>query len=124
NADKMIGYNPWWNGLIGEDVEKMAGEAYDGESLDYELNKDKKRVFPVPLKIWYARDDDRANIPEQIPTFVKQIQNTNGNVEVRLMPTGTGGHNSVDSDPNAITIPKIVTKLGITQTNVPVAYVE
>ena len=124
NAEKMIGYNPWWNGLIGEDVKVMAAEAYDGNSLDYELNKDKQRIFPVPLKIWYAEDDDRASIPEQIPTYVKQIQNTNGNVEVRKMPVGTGGHNSVDSDPNALKIPSITTKLGITHTDVPVAYAE
>lgn len=124
NAEKMIGYNPWWNGMIGEDVKEMAAQAFDGTIFDYELNKNKKKIYPNPIKIWYAKDDDRASIPVQIPLFAKMIQNTQGNIELRVMPNGTGGHGSIGSSPESIKVPSITTRLGIEHTNVPLSFVE
>ena len=40
------------------------------------------------------------------------------------MPTGTGGHYSVDSDKNALKVSSITTKLGYTYTNIALAWVE
>ena len=123
NAHKLVGYNPYWSGLIGEDLTDLIESAINGTEQDYELNKGKQRFCSVPTKIW-AAEDDIVNLYNQVRIYIKSIQNAQGNAEIRTMPNGTGGHNSVDSSPDAIKVQSITTRLGITHTNVPLAYVE
>ena len=74
-----------------------------------------------PYKIWLAQDD--SVIPWSIAQYYKEIVKAGNCVfELRQMPSGTGGHHSVDTDANA---PKCdyVTPYGGT-VNIPVAYAE
>jgi hypothetical protein len=56
--------------------------------------------------------------------YIQSLKNCGCVAELRTMPNGTGGHHSVDTDANALKVESIVTKCGITHTNVPLAYVE
>lgn len=79
------------------------------------------KIQPCPYKIWLAQDD--AVIPWAIAEYYKQmVDRGNGICELREMPSGTGGHHSVDTDSNA---PKVnyQTKYGGV-VNIPVAYAE
>lgn len=80
-----------------------------------------KKYQPVPIKVWIAADD--ASVPiSMVQIFQKMVRNGNGEFYIRQMPSGTGGHHSVDTDTNA---PKTdyVCKSGET-INIPVAYAE
>lgn len=76
-----------------------------------------------PLKIWIAEDDSAVYYGNSL-AVVKSLQNAGYHAELRTMPNDTGGHHSVDNDPNAPQTANVVTKLGITYTTIPTAYYE
>lgn len=123
NGEKMIGYNPWWSGVINEDITALIEGGLDGSDGVYELMKHRKRVCSVPFKIWCAVDDDVTTY-QPSRAFIQSIRNTNGTAELRTMPNGTGGHASVDTSSVALRVPTITTKLGIVHKDIALAIVE
>lgn len=117
NLDKISGFNPGWN-YIGKTLSEKYQDSYD---KDY-TNTNYCREVLYPVKIWVAPDDTNISYPK-ILEFVAQCRNNSKDVTLREMPENTGGHHSVDYDPNA---PKSsgTTALGITYTDIPTAYVE
>jgi hypothetical protein len=123
NARKMIGYNNHWNGLISADFDALVELALDNKDRDYAEFSNLSRICHVPTKLWVAEDDPIDLYPENV-IYTKTIENGGGICELRTMPNGTGGHASVDNDPNALKVSSITTKLGYVHENVPLAYVE
>lgn len=125
NAPKMVGYNSYWDGLINSDLSTLMGYGYDtGQELQFENYSSFVRVCNTPIKIWSAKDDHVSSLPPQHEIYIQTIKNGNGIGELRWMPIGTGGHNSVDSSPDALKVDEITTKLGIKHTGIALAYVE
>lgn len=118
NHDKLLGFLPLETGVANKTL---------AELLDIEINTSGSmdgviRYMQTPTRIWVAPDDtDTPYIG--IESFVKSAQNGHSPVTIRTMPSGTGGHHSVDTASNA---PKtnVTTRLGVTYSNFPIAYVE
>lgn len=123
NLPKTVGYYPMWNGLVGATIEELIEAEINRDSNTHELYKSLYRVCPVPTKMWVARDDTVITI-EDIESYVQSIKNAHGVAEVRWLPENTGGHNATDTAPEALRVDSITTKLGITHTDIPLAYVE
>lgn len=123
NAEKIVGYNGYWNGLVGISLETLAYHGAEETDDDPNLFEGVSRVTNVPQKIWVSEDDPRINI-NRLKNYIQTIKNGQGIGELRLMPNNTGEHHSVDSSPDALKVDTITTRLGITHTNVPLAYVE
>lgn len=125
NLPKTLGYAPLWNGLVDADLDQLVDMEIDpyGAGYDESYYQHLKRVIQTPVKVWMAMDDSREIEPHQMLAYVKSIREANGIAEVRLMPDGTGGHNSVDSSPLALRTSG-VTKLGEPYNDIPLAYVE
>ena len=117
NLPHIVCINPAWQ--------------YDGKTADEKFtdtvdmhytNTDYTRHLTCPVKIWGAADD--AQIPlSQLTEYISQAQNGGYEAILRLMPNGTGGHHSVDTDANALKSSG-TTALGIAYSNIPTAYVE
>lgn len=128
NAPKLMGYNPMWNGLIGANLDELCDWSFNlGEGDMIESNwSSLVRVCPTPIKIWDAIDD--MNTPYSIAkNFVTTLKNGGCMAELRTMPTGTGGHYSVDigtENNPSIKVENVTTRLGIVHNNIPLAYVE
>ena len=65
-----------------------------------------------PVKIWIA-EDDAAVCYSLANAVIKSLQNAGCHAELRTMPSGTGGHHSVDNDTNAPQTTNVTTSLGI-----------
>ena len=120
NEDKLMGITSEFYNTVGNTaVEKLnLASKYQGPSATNLC-----KVNYPPTKIWVARDDDAVSF-NMCVTYVQQVRNGGGFGTVREMSIGTGGHHSVDTDPNAPKVATVTTPLGIIHTNVPVAYVE
>ena len=124
NADRIIGFNPFWRNVIGIDANQYVTWLTEGNKTAlYNNIESKSRVCKVPVKIFVAIDDNAVDWAES-NAFIKSIKNSGGIAEIRTMPENTGKHHAVDTDPNALKVESIVTKCGITHTNVPLAYAE
>lgn len=118
NISQLTGYMPMVSGVVNKTIDELL--ALDPE--DQNSYHDVVRVVTVPTRYWVAKDD--VDTPYNIAdNFVRSAQNGNSPVSMRTMPSGTGGHHSVDNSENA---PKttITTRLGVTYTDFPVAWVE
>ena len=76
----------------------------------------------IPAKWWVAADDDQVSCYGNYATHV-WLQNGGSDSTFRLLPTGTGGHHAMDTDPNALKTSG-VTALGVAYADIPLAYVE
>lgn len=124
NADKVIGYNPFWKNVLGVEAEQFVRLLTQGNKSElYNVIASKNRICNVPIKIFVAIDDNAVDWAES-NAFVQSIKNTGGIAELRTMPANTGKHHAVDTDPNALKVASIITKCGVTHTNVPLAYAE
>lgn len=123
NASKVVGYNPMWHGVIGLDVEAFMTAQEHGRQATADYVSGLNRIWNVPMKIFVAPDDGAVDYGTCV-AFLQSIKNCGGIAEIRTMPVGTGGHYSVDSDPNAPKIASLKTRLGIECTDIPVAYAE
>lgn len=76
----------------------------------------------VPTKIWVASDDTAVSYSDAL-MYVEMAQRGGSQCYMRRMPSGKGGHHSVDTDSNA---PKVTyqPKYSATSVNIPVAYAE
>lgn len=118
NKNLLTGYMPMVSGIVNKSLAELL--ELNAETAD--SYADAVRVVNVPTRYWVAPDD--ADTPYNIAAnYVKTAQNGNSPVSLRTMPSGTGGHHSVDNAANA---PKttITTRLGVTYTNFPIAWVE
>lgn len=117
NYEKLAGFNPGWN----FDSITLADKYQDSYAYDF-TNTSACRGILYPVKIWVAPDDTNISYPK-ILEYVAQAKNGGNDITLREMPSGTGAHHSVDTDPNA---PKSsgTTALGIPYTDMPTAYVE
>lgn len=119
-ADKVIGWNPFWAHCLSlltpaEKVTKSLGNGRSDATL--------YRWCDTPIKIWCAEDDASVWYPANA-AYIATLKNGGSIAEMRTMPSGTGGHHSVDNSTTAPVVESITTALGITHTNVPLAYVE
>ena len=127
NIDKIRGYNATFSNLLESDDKKLIdsvnGSTFTCEfTTDYDKWKNSYRMYKSPIKIFIAEDDD--SVPYNASkVFIRQIKNANKIAFLRTMPSGTGGHNSVDYDVNALKGSGI-TKLGISYTDIALAYIE
>lgn len=121
NVDKMVGNNPFLMGIDGTKAYELTSKSISRTWSDQIF--DSSRNCDTPLKVWGASDDG-AVVYAQLKSLVTEIKNGKGIAAFRRMPTGTGGHRSVDNDANALKVASIVTKLGYTCTDVPLAYAE
>lgn len=80
-----------------------------------------KKYQPVPMKIWCAEDDESVPYGWCVK-YQEMVRRGNGLCYLRTMPSGTGGHHSVDDSANAPTTSYLCSD-GTTQTT-PVAYAE
>lgn len=76
----------------------------------------------IPSKFWVAFDDDQVSGYSVYATYY-WLCNGGSDTAIRIMPTGTGGHHSMDTDANALKSSG-TTALGISYSNIPTAYVE
>jgi hypothetical protein len=76
----------------------------------------------IPSKYWSAFDDNQSSGYNHYACY-HWLANGCSDTEFRKMPTGTGGHHSMDTDANALKSSG-TTELGITYTDIPTAYVE
>lgn len=75
------------------------------------------------IKIWVAQDDMTVSY-ENAVALIASLQNFGYKGELRTMPSGTGGHHSVDNAEDAPQTTNVTTPLGITYATVPTAYYE
>lgn len=119
NLANILGFMSNWVGVVGN----TASEKLENDLNDDHDNTNLCRVGFPPVLVFFADDDTniRTSVVREI---VAQIQNAGTFANTYVLPDGTGGHHAVDSDPNAPKVESITTPLGITHTDVPVAYVE
>lgn len=130
NANKLLGYNPLWRGLIGANAEELIQFQIDGQDGRFEDNKGlpnkiktMTRICNVPTKIICAIDD-KAVSHDLCKAYLQSLKNGGCVGEMRSLPSGTGGHHAVDNDENALKVESITTKCGIVHIDVPLAYAE
>ncbi len=126
NISKFVGYDPLF---VNSDMPFLSTlqtmMTYDFRSMSqtdvWAIINASHKIQPCPIKIWHAQDDNA--VPYATSQFYKKlVDNGNGICKLRTMPSGTGGHSSVDTSANA---PKTdyQTKYGGV-VNIPVAYAE
>lgn len=103
NANKVIGYNPLWNGTIGLDTDKLLSLSYTHPVVNTGVeNKEEREAYESlpkmqtrPYKVWIARDDVNVD-PRFCDYWQKMAQRAGSLYELRWMPENTGGHWAVD----------------------------
>lgn len=121
NIDKIVGNNPFLMGVDGTYASDIISKSIAGDWSDPVFSV--PRNCKTPIKVWGASDDTNVTYALE-QSLVNSIKNGCGISAFRRMPTGTGAHHSVDNDPNALKVPSIITKLGYTCVDVPLAYAE
>lgn len=130
NLDHYIEYDPILHGLSRCDALQIA-EALVNHHIDYDvtiaadlLKSMSRTPTEVPLKVWFCADDDECNYA-LAKAYVQSIVNGGGTAEWRQMPNGTGKHYfDTLTDPNAIRVKNVTTRLGITYDEMSLAYIE
>lgn len=117
NLPHIVAINPGWQ-YDGQTAEQ---KQVNTKNMDW-THTDCYRKITCPVKIWCARDDDSISY-SMLREYVMQCQNSGYDATLRVMPNGTGGHHSVDTDTNALK-QNVTTALGIYHADVPTAYVE
>lgn len=138
NLDKIYGFDPFFTGsdLDYEDVltemyntpkgsgsteSQKAANAYAANATLMAMIDSGKKNQPVPIKIWCAEDDD--TVPYMwCKKYQDMVRRGNGICSLRTMPSGTGGHHSVDTGADAPQTTYACSD-GTSQT-IPVAYAE
>ena len=130
NADKGIGSNPVWNGIIDLDTKALLQESfknpYNNFSGEYPeeraLYESKPKFISIPYKVWIARDDRNVD-PRHYDYWVKMARKTGSYYELRYLPEGTGAHNAVDTAENALKS-SVKPKYSDEILEIPIAYIE
>lgn len=129
NKEKLILLNPAWLDLIGGTFQQNFDASFadakawwaNKSTTDVYTHTEYKRLGKVPTKIWGAPDDAETPYPI-MATTIAQLQNGGCFSELRNLPTNTGGHSASTGNTNVVA--SITTALGITHTNIPVAWAE
>ena len=139
----LLSMNPMTQGITNGALDTLIAESTSGQAgvpqwmLDLGLPakpEGARNIYPlsgtktyvknsfIPSKFWAAFDDDQVSGYTIFGVYY-WLANGGSDTAFRQMPTGTGGHHSVDTDENA---PKSsgTTALGISYTDIPTAYVE
>lgn len=139
NIDKVIGYNPIYNGVFGLDLTQAITTDYaspyanDSNEEHWAALKviyaNLPKIIPVPYKIWEAADD--VQVDWHRPTwFIEMGKRANQVCEMRYMPLNTGGHGCTDyghatghenEDPVTTTV---TPRYYPSEMEVPIAYIE
>ena len=118
NIDKWVGCFTNFTGLPITDANKPTYyQSLSGTKTMSRMGRN------VPLKIWIAEDDSSVSYANA-DALVQSLRNGGNKAELRTMPSGTGGHHSVDNDENALQTENVTTSLGIEYESVPTAYYE
>lgn len=125
NFDKWCLYDPWTCCINRQDKESIVNSVVDANQTPskWEDSVFMVRNVTVPVKIWSAIDDETQVSHYEHTSMINSIRNAGGYAELRTMPTDTGGHYSTDRSPLSIK-KNIVTKLGYTCNNIPLAWIE
>lgn len=138
NLDKIYGFDPFFTGSdlnyeevltemyntpkgSGSTESQKAANAYAANATLMAMIDSGKKNQPVPIKMWCAEDDD--TVPYMwCKKYQDMVRRGNGICFLRTMPSGTGGHHSVDTGADA---PQTTYDCadGTSQT-IPVAYAE
>lgn len=145
NMNKIVSMIPFAKGIQGHQNAKELFEggidtiesvpqwlidagAREPQDFTYDLlpkfieHADYKKFARCPVKFWCAFDDTRTSSYGNYAIY-QYLINGGSDVSFREMPIGTGGHSSTDAASNALKSSG-VTKLGITYTDIPTAFVE
>lgn len=85
-------------------------------------HEDYVKPATIPSKFWCAYDDTAVSSYGNFAIY-HYLQNGGSDTAWRVMPNGTGGHHSMDTDENALKTSG-TTALGIAYTDIATAYVE
>ena len=118
NLGQIFGFSPEFLRVIGDTATEKANY-----SASRTPRPDNFRTHTAPTRLWYALDDDAINT-DICAAYVSQLRNSGEYAQSRVMPNGTGGHHSVDNDPNALQKTSVTTPLGYTYASIPLAYYE
>ena len=102
NANTFIGFNAIWCGCVGLDPVALLTETFKHSiwggpyPSEEELYTSLPKLNYVPYKVWIAEDD--VNVDPRLCRYVKTMSvKGSGIYELRIMPSGTGGHWAVDT---------------------------
>ena len=120
NKEKIVGVNSFMINCMScaavDLFDKLKTHAYTNADF-----LSTRRFCNAPIKMWHAADDGGINAHK---AFIFQLQNCGCNAEIRVMPSGTGGHGAVSYAANSIRVPSLTTRLGYVCTDIPLAMVE
>ena len=120
NADKLVGYNCYFSHVVNKTFAELVVLKFKNPGTYDDVIK----LAKCPVRIHIAVDDTTVAYNQSL-NLIKAIKNGNGIAEIRSMPSGCASpHHAVDNDPDALKVASIVTALGYTCTNVPLAYAE
>lgn len=80
------------------------------------------KIGSAPIKFWGAFDDTAVSMYSNY-AICRWLQNSGADATFRTLPLNTGGHHAMDSSPLALK-KSGTTALGISYTNMPLAYTE
>lgn len=119
NIDKLAGWNAYYANITNITFKDLIDMSYN-KIGDYD---NVIKMCKAPVRIHIAKDDNAVSYGASF-NLIKSLQNGGCKAEIRTMPSGTGGHHSVDNDSNALKVDKITTRLGYECLDIPLAYVE
>ena len=134
NKEAYIQNNPAWMNLIGNTLDERLAASIDN-CQKYWSNKSRTDIYQdlglaqigkVPTKIWGAADDDAIPYMKMVES-VAQLNNGGCEAHMRTMPSGCGGHFSVDTAYTqyaAVRKENVTTACGVHYNSVPLAYWE
>ena len=122
NSREQCGLIPLISGISNEKYDVLYAKLLNGDFKTMGAMDNYIRHSEVPTKLWVSPDDEQINYA-YCWNFIKSLQNGGSLAELRLLPSGTGGHSATDTGANALK-DSGVTKLGVTYTDVPRAFTE
>ena len=119
NRDKLVGYNAYLSKVSNKTWAELVALKFKNPGTFDDVIK----FCDVPFRIHIAEDDTTVAYNQSL-NLIKAMKNSGSIAEIRTLPANTGQHHATDSSPDALKVASIVTELGYTCTDVPLAYVE
>ena len=129
NIDKINGYNPMWEGIVGVPQDTLNTRAftptgnYLGAGDDTPGNWDNvSRVQQTPICLWVANDDINID-PVLCHNYITTLKNGHSIAEEVIIPDGQGGHAAFTASE---TVPHVsgTTALGIEYEGIPWPWID
>ena len=119
NRDRLVGYNAYFSWVVNKTFAELVVLKFKNPGTYDDVVK----VCRCPFRIHVAADDTTIAYNQSL-NLIKAMKNSGSVAEIRTMPAGCASpHHAVDNDPDALKV-NIVTELGYTCNNVPLAYAE